>query len=400
MEARKSSYLTILICGSLVLTVMMGLRQTLGLFLKPMTIDLGVGREVFAFGLAISNLLWGAVGPFAGAVADKFGTARAVLIGGLLYAGGFWALSGAQDGTLILVGNTLQGLAMAGAGFSIILGAVGRAAPPEKRSLALGIVAAGGSFGQFAFMPYANVFLDLLGWRGALFAIAVTALAILPLALGLRGLAAPASAQSQQSLGAALKEAMGHSGFWLLTIGFFVCGFQVVFVGVHLPAYVADKGLPGWVGAWSLALVGLFNIVGTYTAGVLGQVRRKKYLLAGIYIGRSLVFIVFLLAPISEASVLVFASALGLFWLSTVPLTSGLVAQIFGTTYMSTLYGIVFFSHQIGSFMGAWLGGKVYDMYGSYDVVWGLCVATGFIAAALHWPLRDAPQPRLAAAGA
>ena len=395
MEARKSSYLTILICGSLVLTVMMGLRQTLGLFMKPMTIELGVGREVFAFGLAISNLLWGAAGPFAGAVADKFGTSRAVLVGGLLYIAGFWFLSEAHDGTLILVGNTLQGFAMAGAGFSIILGAVGRAAPPEKRSLALGIVAAGGSFGQFAFMPYAQVILDMLGWRGALFAIAMTAFAILPLALGLRGLASPAGAQSQQTLGAALKEALGHSGFWLLTIGFFVCGFQVVFVGVHLPAYVADKGLPSWVGAYGLALVGLFNIIGTYVAGVLGQTKRKKYLLAGIYIGRSLVFIIFLLTPISEASVLIFTAALGLLWLSTVPLTSGLVAQIFGTTYMSTLYGIVFFSHQIGSFMGAWLGGKVFDLYGSYDVVWGLCVVTGFIAAALHWPLRDAPQARL-----
>ncbi|MBI3505550.1 MAG: MFS transporter [Proteobacteria bacterium] len=398
MEVRKSSYLTILICGSLVLTVMMGLRQTLGLFMKPMTIELGVGREVFAFGLAISNLLWGVAGPFAGAIADKFGTSRAVLIGGLLYIAGFWLLSQAQDGTLIVIGNVFQGFAMAGAGFSIILGAVGRAAPPEKRSLALGIVAAGGSFGQFAFMPYAQVILDMLGWRGALFTIAMTAFAILPLALGLRGLAAPAGAQSQQSLGAALKEALGHSGFWLLTIGFFVCGFQVVFVGVHLPAYVADKGLPGWVGAWGLALVGLFNIIGTYVAGVLGQTKRKKYLLAGIYIGRSLVFIVFLLTPISEASVLVFTAALGLLWLSTVPLTSGLVAQIFGTTYMSTLYGIVFFSHQIGSFMGAWLGGKVFDLYGSYDVVWGLCVVTGFVAAALHWPLRDAPQARLAAA--
>lgn len=400
MDERKSSYLTVLICGSLVLTVMMGLRNTLGLFMKPMTVDLGGAREVLAFGLAVSNLLWGAAGPFAGAIADKFGTSRAILIGGLLYAGGFVALSSATDGTLVLVGNVLQGFAMAGAGFSIILGAVGRAAPPEKRSLALGIVAAGGSFGQFAFVPYAQVFIDMLGWREAMMVIALTALALLPLALGLRGLQAPAAAQSQQTLRAALKEAFGHSGFWLLTTGFFVCGFQVVFVGVHLPAYVADKGLPGWVGAWALALVGLFNIVGTYTAGVLGQKGRKKYLLAGIYIGRSLVFVLFLLAPISEASVLVFGAALGLLWLSTVPLTSGLVAQIFGTTYMSTLYGIVFFSHQIGSFMGAWLGGKVFDLYGSYDVVWGLCVATGFIAAALHWPLRDAPQPRLAAQAA
>jgi predicted MFS family arabinose efflux permease len=398
IEVKKPPFMIVLICGALVLTVLMGLRQSMGLFLKPMTLELGVGREVFAFGLAISNLLWGMAGPFAGMLADKYGTGRAVLIGGVFYVLGFLALAEAHDGTLIYVGNLLQGFAMAGAGFSIILGAVGRAAPPEKRSWALGIVSAGGSFGQFAFVPYADYFLRSFDWRFALTALAITALMILPLARGVSGFAAPPAARGAQTAGQALKEAMGHSGFWLLTIGFFVCGFQVVFVAVHLPAYIADKGLESWSAAYALALVGLFNIVGTYTAGVMGTKGTKKKLLAYIYLLRSAVFIAFLLTPVSEVTVMIFGAALGLFWLSTVPLTSGLVAQIFGTTWMSMLYGIVFFSHQIGSFLGAWLGGIFFDMYGNYDFVWGLCVALGFVAAALHWPIKDAPMPRLATA--
>jgi predicted MFS family arabinose efflux permease len=398
IQVKKPPFMVVLICGAMVLTVLMGLRQSMGLFLKPMTLELQVGREVFALGLAVSNLLWGMAGPFAGMLADKYGTGRSVLIGGILYVLGFWALSSAQDGSMILIGNVLQGFAMAGAGFSIILGAVGRAAPPEKRSWALGIVSAGGSFGQFAFVPYADWFLRSFDWHFALLALAITALTILPLARGVAGFAAPPAARGAQTAGQALKEAMGHSGFWLLTIGFFVCGFQVVFVAVHLPAYIADKGLEGWSAAYALALVGLFNIVGTYTAGVMGNKGTKKKLLAYIYLGRSAVFILFLLAPVSEASVMIFGAALGLFWLSTVPLTSGLVAQIFGTTWMSMLYGIVFLSHQIGSFLGAWLGGIFFDMYGNYDLVWGMCVALGFVAAALHWPIKDAPMPRLAAA--
>jgi predicted MFS family arabinose efflux permease len=398
IQVKKLPFTTVLICGAMILTVLMGLRQSMGLFLKPMTLELQVGREVFALGLAVSNLLWGMAGPFAGLLADKYGTGRSVLIGGILYVLGFWALANAQDGSMILLGNVLQGFAMAGAGFSIILGAVGRAAPPEKRSWALGIVSAGGSFGQFAFVPYADFFLRSFDWQFALIVLAITALTILPLARGVSGFAAPPAARGAQTAGQALKEAMGHSGFWLLTIGFFVCGFQVVFVAVHLPAYIADKGLESWSAAYALALVGLFNIIGTYTAGVMGNKGTKKKLLAYIYLGRSAVFILFLLAPVSEMSVMIFGAALGLFWLSTVPLTSGLVAQIFGTTWMSMLYGIVFFSHQIGSFLGAWLGGIFFDMYGNYDLVWGMCVALGFVAAALHWPIKDAPMPRLASA--
>ncbi|MFM7344661.1 MAG: MFS transporter, partial [Tagaea sp.] len=318
IHVKKLPFMAVLICGSLVLTMLMGLRQSMGLFLKPMTIELEIGREVFALGLAISNLLWGAVGPFAGMLADKYGTGRSVLIGGALYALGFWALSEAQDGTLIYVGNVLQGFAMAGAGFSIILGAVGRAAPPEKRSWALGIVSAGGSFGQFAFVPYASWFLSTYDWHFALFALGLTALTILPLARGVAGYAAPPAARGAQSAGEALREAMGHSGFWLLTIGFFVCGFQVVFVAVHLPAYIADKGLEAWSAAWALALVGLFNIVGTFAVGKLIQRWPKPHVLAGIYLCRAIAIAAFVMLPLSPATVYAFAVAMGLLWLSTV----------------------------------------------------------------------------------
>jgi predicted MFS family arabinose efflux permease len=397
---RRSSYLTVLICGAAILTFSTGLRQGFGLFLKPMTIDLGIGREVFALGIAINNLLWGAAGPFAGAIADKYGPGRVAALGGLSYAFGLVVLGLAGDGTFVILGNILIGLALSGTGFSVILAAVTRATPPEKRSLALGIVTAGGSFGQFSLVPYGYSLLDTFGWSLALMMMGATVLLIIPLASGVAGWQADARAQGAQSLSQALAEASRHSGFWLLTAGFFVCGFQLVFVGTHLPAFLADQAMPAWVASWALALIGLFNIVGSYTAGVLGIKLRKKYVLACIYLARSAAFLLFMILPLSPSSVLILASLLGLLWLSTVPLTSGLVAQIFGPTYMSTLYAIVFFSHQVGSFLGAWLGGKAFDMLGSYDVMWWLCIGAGVFAAAMHWPIPDKPMPRLAAAGA
>ncbi|HSE77966.1 MAG TPA: MFS transporter [Alphaproteobacteria bacterium] len=392
----RRSYWVVIICGALVLTLSTGLRQTLGLFLKPMTFDLDVSRELFSFGIALQNILWGAAGPFAGAIADKYGTGRTLVGGGLLYAGGLLAMGLAAGAFEIVLGSALIGLGLSGVGFTVILGAVGRAAPPERRSMALGIVAAGGSFGQFVMVPYGQAFLEVYGWEVALLVLAATALIMVPLSWGVAGQKSVGG--GPQSLRDALDEAMRHRGFWLLTAGFFVCGFQVVFVGTHLPAFLADQAMPAWLGGWALALVGLFNIVGTYTCGALGQRYRKKYVLAWLYIARSAAFIVFLAMPLSNASVLLFASVLGLLWLGTVPLTGGLVAQIFGPTYMSMLYGIVFFSHQIGSFLGAWLGGKLFDMTGSYDAMWWICVALGFAAAVLHWPIADRPVPRLAAA--
>ncbi len=396
---RRSTW-TVIVCGALILTFATGLRQGFGLFLRPMTLDLGIGREVFAFGIALNNLLWGAAGPFAGAIADKYGPGRVAVLGGLSYAAGLVVLGLASDGTFIVLGNVLIGLALSGTGFSVILAAVTRATPPEKRSLALGIVTAGGSFGQFSLIPYSYQLLENFGWSFALMMMGATALFMLPLARGVAGWQADAQAQGAQSLRQALHEASRHSGFWLLTAGFFVCGFQLVFVGTHLPAFLSDQAMPAWVASWALALIGLFNIIGSYTAGVLGIKLRKKYVLAGIYLARSAAFLLFMILPLSPASVLILASLLGLLWLSTVPLTSGLVAQIFGPTYMSTLYAIVFFSHQVGSFLGAWLGGLMFDMVGSYDIMWWLCIVAGVFAAAMHWPIADKPMPRLAAAGA
>jgi len=393
----KRSLWLILICAAMLLTVSVGIRQGLGLFLKPISADLGIGREVFAFAMAVQNLLWGLGAPFAGGIADKYGTGRTLAACALMYAAGLYVLGISTSGTGLVFGSVLLGLGLSALGFSVVLGVVGRAAPAEKRSMALGLCAAGGSFGQFAFLPYSELMLSQFGWSQALIIIAATSLIMVPLSAGLAGQQASAAAQQQQSLGAALREAAGHRGFQLLTLGFFVCGFQVVFVAVHLPAYLADRGMEPWVGAWCLALVGLFNIIGSFSAGMFGQTYRKKYVLALIYFGRSLVFIAFILMPLTNTSALIFASALGLLWLSTVPLTSGLIAQIFGPTYMSMLYGIVFLSHQVGSFFGSWLGGYAFDVLGSYDMMWVLCIMLGFIAAALHYPIADRPMPRLAA---
>jgi predicted MFS family arabinose efflux permease len=387
-------------CGALILTLATGLRATFGLFLKPMTSDLAVSRELFSLGVALQNLLWGAASPFAGAVADKYGTGRVIAVGALCYAAGLAILGYASGGTELILGNILVGLALSGSGFSVVLGAIGRAAPPEKRSMALGIITAGGSFGQFAMVPYAHVLIDWLDWSVALYVLAATALIMLPLTPAAVGAKSLATGGAKQTLGQALGEAARHKGFWLLTAGFFVCGFQLVFVATHLPAFLVDRGLPTWVGAWTLALVGLFNIVGSYACGWLGGQYSKKNLLALVYSLRSLAFMLFMVMPLSEFSVLLFGAMLGLLWLGTVPLTSGLVAYIFGPAYMSMLYGIVFFSHQVGSFLGAWMGGYFYDVFGSYDAMWWLCVALGLTAAALHLPIAERPVARLARAAA
>ena len=388
------------IAGATILTLSTGLRQTFGLFVKPISMDLSLGREIIGFAIGLQNLLWGLASPFAGAIADKFGAPRVVIAGAAAYAAGLFVMAYSGSGTMLILGNALVGLALSSTGFSVILGAVGRMAAPEKRSTALGILTAGGSFGQFAMMPYAHILLDAFGWSMALVVLGATALLMAPLTVGLSREKLPASSADAQTLRQALSEAFRHRGFWLLTLGFFVCGFQLIFVGTHLPPFLADKGMPSWVAAWTLALVGLFNIIGSYGCGVLGSRYSKKNLLALVYTLRSLVFLLFILLPQSEVTVLMFGAALGLLWLGTVPLTSGLVAYIFGPAYMSMLYGIVFFSHQVGSYLGAWLGGIAYDVLGSYDLMWWVCVALGLVAAALNWPIAERPVPRLAVAGA
>ncbi|HEX2115120.1 MAG TPA: MFS transporter [Alphaproteobacteria bacterium] len=399
MSVQRGFWLAV-ICGALILTLATGLRATFGLFLKPISLDLSMSRELFGFGIALQNLLWGAASPLFGGIADKYGTGRAVAVGALCYAAGLVLMGYAMGGSTVILANILVGIALAGSGFSVVLGAIGRASPPEKRSMALGIITAGGSFGQFAMVPYAHLLIEALDWRMALVGLAITSLIMLPAIPPVAKVQSVAPVGAPQTLRQALDEAFAHKGFWLLTAGFFVCGFQLVFIATHLPAFLADRGMPTWVGAWTLALVGLFNIVGSYGCGLLGGRYSKKNLLAVVYSLRSLVFVLFMVMPLSEYSVLLFGALMGLLWLGTVPLTSGLVAQIFGPAYMSMLYGVVFFSHQVGSFLGAWMGGFFYDVFGSYEAMWWFSVALGFAASLLHLPIVERPVPRLAAAAA
>lgn len=393
-----SAAIVALASGALILTLAMGIRQTFGLFLGPVCLALDVGREQFGLAMAVQNILWGAAQPFAGAVADRYGALRVLLAGTLAYAGGLVLMAFAGTlGQFQTGAGLLVGLGLSCVSFAVVLGAIGRAVAPERRSAALGIASAGGSFGQFAMAPIGQALIAALGWSQAFLMMAGIALAMAPLAVILvRGSAAGAQGtQSQQPLpGAdglrtALREAGRHPGFWYLNAGFFVCGFQVVFIAVHLPAYLADLGLTPDVAALALALIGFFNIIGTWGCGMLGGHYSKKRLLAGLYAVRALTIAVFLAAPKTKTTVLVFAAVIGLLWLGTVPLTSGLVGQIFGVRYLSTLFGLVFFSHQVGSFLGVWLGGVVYDGTGSYDAIWVASIALGLAAAALHLPIRE-----------
>jgi predicted MFS family arabinose efflux permease len=388
----------VLVCGGIILTVAMGIRHGFGLFLQPISHDMGWGRETFALAIAVQNLVWGATQPFTGMLADKFGSARVVLAGAALFILGLSTMAFAHAPWLfVLSSGVLIGTGLSGITFSVVSGVLGRRFPPEKRSMALGISAAAGSFGQFAMLPITQWLLAHVGWFGALLAMAGIALLIVPMAAALverRNAHPHAFAQSARQ---AMGEALGHRGYMLLTAGFFVCGFQVVFLAVHLPAYLADKGLPASVAVTALALIGLFNIVGTYIAGWLGGRMKKKYILSAIYFARAVVFALFLWTPISAFSVYAFAIALGFLWLSTVPVTNGVVAQIFGVRYLAMLSGFAFFSHQIGSFLGAWLGGKFYDMTGSYDLMWYLSIALAIVAGLINLPIdeREIRRPAL-----
>ena len=389
----------VLVCGGLILTLGMGIRHGFGLFLQPMTSDLHWGRETFALALAVQNLVWGATQPFAGMLADKYGSARVVLAGVVLYVLGLAMM--AHPGApwqFVLSAGLLIGTGLSGVTFSVISGVLGRAYPPEKRSMALGISAAAGSFGQFAMLPITQTLLTHVGWYGALLALSAIGLLMAPLAVAMVENGAKAVHAFQQSAGEAMSEALAHRGYVLLTVGFFVCGFQVVFVGVHLPAYLADHGMAPHVAVTALALIGLFNIVGTYTTGWLGARMPKRYILSFIYFGRAVVIALFVFLPLSQASVYAFAIALGLLWLSTVPPTNGIVAQVFGVRYLAMLSGFTFFSHQIGSFLGAWLGGRLYDALGSYDVVWYIAIALGLVAGLINLPIDEREIRRTAVA--
>ncbi|WP_409519193.1 MFS transporter [Pseudomonas sp. MSSRFD41] len=395
---RTSSW--VLLGSALILALSLGIRHGFGLFLPPMSAQFGWGREVFAFAIALQNLIWGLAQPFTGALADRFGAAKVVLIGGVLYAVGLVCMGMADSPlSLSLSAGLLIGIGLSGTSFSVILGVVGRALPPEKRSMGMGLASAAGSFGQFAMLPGTLGLIGWLGWSAALLVLGVLVALIVPLVSMLKDKPLPVHGH-EQSLMEALREACSHSGFWLLAFGFFVCGFQVVFIGVHLPAYLVDQHLPATVGTTVLALIGLFNIFGTYTAGWLGGRISKPRLLTGLYLLRAVVIVLFLWVPVTQASAYLFGMAMGFLWLSTVPLTNGTVATLFGVRNLSMLGGIVFLFHQLGSFLGGWLGGVVYDRTGSYDLIWQIAILLSVLAAALNWPVRERAVARLQASAA
>ena len=380
-----------LICGSLILLISLGVRHAFGLFLQPVSLNQGWGRETFAFAIALQNLVWGASQPFSGMLSDRFGAKPIVAVGALLYGAGLWTMSlVGGEATFILGAGVLIGLGLSGTTFPVIFAAISRLVAPEQRSLAMGITMSVGSFGQFAMLPVSLGLIVGLDWQGALIALSVLVLAIFPLAFRIRNAAAPvANAAEDVSFGQALSDAFGLRDFWLLSLGFFACGFQVVFIAIHLPAFLADEGIGSGVATIVLALIGLVNIAGTYYAGLWGGMRRKPLLLSWIYLGRAVAIAGFVLLPVTATSAYVFGAVMGLFWLSTVPLTNGTVAAVFGVKHMSMLAGIVFFAHQLGSFAGGWLGGWLYDRTGSYDTAWGIAIGLSLLAAVLNWPISE-----------
>lgn len=385
-----------ILTGAVIVTLSMGVRQSFGLFLGPLGLELQVDRQTFGLIVAGQNLLFGLLQPFVGAWADRHGAGKVAVVGAVVYAVGMVVAATAANALGLAIGfGALVGLAMAGCTFTVILGAVGKIVPADKRTLAFGIVTAGGSFGQFLVVPAAQGLLDALDWRLTLAMLGGLIVLIVPLALGVAG--KPPTAISEQDgppIGQALKEAFNDRSFWLLNAGFFVCGFHIAFVGTHLPSYIRDQGLPAEVGAWSLALIGLFNIAGSWLWGAWGSKHSKKGLLALLYALRAATIVAFLLVPISPISVLAFAATFGFLWLGTVPLTNGLVAQIYGLRHLSALGGIVFLSHQVGAFLGAWLAGVAFDATGSYLVIWLVSIGLGLLAAAANLPIREAPLAR------
>ena len=388
----------VLLGATCILLVTSVVRQSFGLFMQPISIDMDWGRGPISIAIATQSLMVGVAAPFAAMIADRWGPIRVIAAGAFTGAVGLVLSSQVNTQTEFLLGTGfLMGIGMSGCGLGLMNALVGRIAPEQRRMTWLGITTAGGTMGQFVFVPFSQVMITEFDWRGAMKVMAVALLIAVPMALSLKaGSAAGLAKRTQQSLGEALREAAGHRGYIMLVTGYFVCGLQVQFIATHLPAYVTDAGLPASLGAAAIAAIGLFNLFGTLTAGRLGDRYRMKYLLSSIYFLRSLVMIAFLAVPISETSVLVFSGTMGLLWLSTVPLTTGLIAHIFGPRYMATLAAIAFLSHQIGSFLGVWLGGLSFDMTGSYDLVWNFAIIAGFAATLIHLPIPDKPLARVA----
>ena len=389
MQRSWRTPVVVLICGTLVMLLSFGIRQTYGLFLTPISDTLGWPRGVFSLAVALQSLIWGLAQPFLGGLADRYGSAKVVALSALAYMAGLYLMSVSTDPlSMTLSTALLTGVAMSGTSFSLVLAVIGRSAPAKWRGLYLGIGSAGGSSGQFLVVPFTQVFLSSHGWVETLVLLALVAGLIVPLSAALAE-NTPAAVQRDQTLWQALGEARRHSGYLLLTAGFFVCGFQTLFIAQHLPALLVDNGLSPGLGATAISLLGFFNVFGCLAAGALGNRYSKKNLLSFIYFMRAVVMTGFFLFPMTDTSVIVFSSVMGLLFLSTIPLTSGIVAQVFGTRYMAMLYGIVFLDHQIGSFIGIWLGGVLFDYTGSYDIVWWTAVGLGVAAAIIHYPIDE-----------
>ncbi len=388
----------VLLGATCILLVTSGVRQSFGLFIQPISVDMNWGRESISIAIATQNLLVGLAAPFAAMIADRWGPVRVISAGAFAGAVGLILSSQVTTQTeFLLATGFLMGIGMSGCGLSLMNAFVGRIAPDQRRMTWLGITTAGGTMGQFIFVPFSQVMITEFDWRGAMIVMSLAMFIAVPIALSLRtGSAEGLAKRTRQSLSEALREAASHRGYVMLVSGYFVCGLQVQFIATHLPAYLTDAGLPAALGAAAIATIGLFNLFGTLAAGRLGDRYRMKYLLSSIYFMRSLVMIVFFMTPISQASVIVFAGAMGLLWLSTVPLTTGLIAHIFGPRYMATLAAIAFLSHQIGSFFGVWMGGLSFDLTGTYDPVWIFAIVAGFVATLIHLPILDDPIVRVA----
>ncbi|MGQ0511236.1 MAG: MFS transporter [Betaproteobacteria bacterium] len=399
--ARRRDMILLLVLSGTIISICMGLRQSLGLFMRPMTLDAGISAATFGFAIALQNIVWGISQPFVGALADKYGPRPILVWTAIAYAAGMALMAFSRGELMLDVAGFLLGVGTAGTAFGVLMGVVTRATPPEKRSQTVGLVAASGSLGTMLLAPIGQSLIDGFGWQAAMLAFAVIASSMALFALPIRGLAVRLDAEpvaataATQPLGDALREAMGHRGYLFMTLAFFACGFQLVFITTHLPAYLQLCGVAPGVSATALGLIGLFNTIGTYTFGLLGARYSQKRLLAGIYLLRTLFIIGFLLVPISATTTLVFAAAMGMLWLGVSPLVTGIISRVFGLTHFGTLYGVVFFSHQLGSFFGAWMGGLVFARTGSYDFAWGALIAIGLTAFTLQWLMDDRPPAEM-----
>lgn len=398
IRAALPLWLLIVVVGTIV-GVSMGRAQSMGLYLLPVTSSLGVGREPFGLAMAVSQLLMGIGAPFSGALIDKYGAGRVIMVCVITTIAGLYFMYAATSTAHLLVSGALMGIGVSGTGVTSLVGTIGRLAPPDKRLSAIASIGMAAGIGGFVALPVMHILIEMVGWTQSLLWLMLITALLIPLALPLGG--KPATQQAMpgvqvQSFAEALREAFSHKSFWLLTAGFFVCGFHVAFVMVHLPSFVVDQGLPAWVGPFALSVVGIANIAGTFLAGQSGRYVEKRQGLSLIYTGRAIIFLGFIFLPLSPTLVIVLCGLLGLLWLSTIPLTSGLVATFFGTTWMSMLFGFVFLSHQVGSFLGVWLGGRLFDLTGSYSAMWWISVALGLVAALLNWPIAEKPVARLA----